>query len=135
MEFQLPDDVKNEPAAPAIPSPGPGECLFCYLWRMVEIHGCDGLFWAKRYQELCAPRDKSLVRLLEAHGGYCDCEVAMNVVVPHYLAWGRVPDGEVDEEGWAGEEPDKPNCPGVPQGSTMPCGLWIGNGAVGRYAV
>lgn len=90
MGLQLPEDVKKELAALGIDltRPRPSECLFCYLWRMVEFHGCDGLFWAKRYQELCAPKDKTLAQWLEGHGGYCDCAVTMNVVVPHYPAWG-----------------------------------------------
>jgi hypothetical protein len=33
-----------------ITQPKPGECLNCYVYRMLEF-GCTGLRWAKRYRE------------------------------------------------------------------------------------
>jgi len=37
-----------------ITQPKPGECLHCYVYRMLEF-GCTGLRWAKRYRDLRRP--------------------------------------------------------------------------------
>ncbi len=63
--------------------PDDNECLCCYLVRMVVEHGCDNhLRWAARWRDQVAPAWSGLERTLAARGGYCDCEVLMNVAVP-----------------------------------------------------
>lgn len=97
----------------ALTWPRSGECLACYLDRMME-HGCSGrLQWAGRYRDLVAPRATALERRLGAMGGYCDCEVLMNAYVP--LA-GLAEPGV--------EPPVLGPCRGVRAGSTQPCALW-----------
>ena len=97
----------------ALTGPRRGECLACYLDRMM-VHGCSGeLRWARRYRDLVAPRATSLERRLAAMGGYCDCEVLMNAYVP--LA-------SVAEPGAA--PPELGPCRGVRAGSTQPCLVW-----------
>jgi hypothetical protein len=63
------------------------ECLFCYVYRMVDLDGCRGLAWACRYRDLKAPRATRLERRLGAAGGYCDCEIFLNTAEPDPAAW------------------------------------------------
>lgn len=70
------------------------ECLCCYLLRMVVEHGCDNrLRWAAHWRDLVTPAWSGLEATLAARGGYCDCEVLMNVAVlaeePEPTAWPR----------------------------------------------
>lgn len=98
--------------------PHEGECLFCYVYRMLEF-GClsDRLTWARRWRDLRAPRATGLERRLEARGAFCDCEIFLNGWRPRDLV--------VDEQG----EPAYPavmrRCRGVRRGSTQPCPLWV----------
>lgn len=106
----------------ALTWPRRGECLACYLDRMMQ-HGCTGdLRWARHYRDVAAPRATGLERRLAAMGGYCDCEVLMNAYLP--LAC-------LAEPGAA--PPDLGPCRGVRTGSTQPCALWTRRmlGAVG----
>lgn len=133
MEYQLPEDVEQELAAFGVDlrRPHENECLFCFVWRMVELHGCDGLDWAKRYLAIRAPGSRGRIRTLEAAGGYCDCEIIMNVVTPNDPMW--LPGYDEETDGYdvsAGE--DKPACLGIGKGSTSPCALWNGGGAFRR---
>ena len=57
--------------------PKPGECLHCYVYRMLEF-GCTGLRWATRYRDLKAPRATALAGRLMSKGAGCDCEIFMN---------------------------------------------------------
>ena len=102
------------------PDDGPAadECLVCFVLRHVERAGCDNtLRWARAYRDAVAPADHGLERRLEALGGYCDCEILMNAVVP---ASGG------DDDDW----PDVlPACAGVRRGSTVPCRQWVGASA------
>lgn len=102
-------------------APGKGECLFCYVHRMLSSYGCDNrLRWAKRWRDLRAPTATALERKLGSRGGYCDCEIFMN-------GWTASPsitrtDPETDDEIW----PDPmPSCRGVRLKSTQPCVLWM----------
>jgi hypothetical protein len=98
--------------------PKPGECLHCYVCRMLEF-GCTGLRWATRYRDLKAPRATALGERLMSKGAGCDCEIFMN-------GWSlrrtfQVRDPETDEYDY----PEKlPACKGVRAGSIQPCGLW-----------
>jgi hypothetical protein len=104
--------------AVSLTQPKPGECLHCYVYRMLEF-GCTGLRWAKRYRDLSAPRATALDGRLMSKGAGCDCEIFMN-------GWTlrrefQVYDAEAEEY----EYPDElPGCKGVRRGSVQPCGLW-----------
>lgn len=98
--------------------PHEGECLFCYVHRMLEF-GClpDRLTWARRWRDLRAPRATGLERRLEARGGFCDCEIFMNGWRPRDLLF--------DEHGEPVYPAVMPRCRGVRRGSTQPCLLWV----------
>lgn len=107
--------------------PRPGECLLCYVHRMLTEFGCDcRLRFATHYRDVRAPRATGLERRLGQVGGYCDCEIFLNGYEPRPRYW--VPDdtGDLDED----EEPDLtwpdplPACTGVRAGSTQPCTVW-----------
>jgi hypothetical protein len=101
-------------------TPTQGECLFCYVFRMLNSHGCNGkLRWAARWRDLRAPRATALERRLGSRGGYCDCEIFMN----GWTASSRITtyDFETDEEVWPSP---MPVCLGVGPRSTQPCALW-----------
>jgi hypothetical protein len=105
----------------------PGECLLCYVWRMLEF-GCTGLRWAGRYRDLRAPRATAMERRLGQVGGFCDCEIFMNGYQAAYEHW--VSDGPSDEDGVTFDDPPHepevmPPCRGVRQGSIAGCSLWV----------
>jgi hypothetical protein len=111
----------------ALTDPRDGECLLCYVYRMLE-HGCTGLRWALRYRDLRAPRATALEGRLGQKGGYCDCEIFMNAYQPVHELW--TPGREYDEGGmtyWVDPEPPEqlPPCRGVRAGSTKGCTLWV----------
>lgn len=104
-----------------------GECLLCYVNRMLEF-GCTGLRWAARYRDVCAPRVAGLARRLGRMGGFCDCEIFMNAYQPAPELWVQrqpaEPDGYVSEYDLV--EPEvMPPCAGIRKGSTQPCSLWV----------
>lgn len=86
-------------------APLDGECLRCYLLRMLTDHGCDGTHrWTTRWRDERAPRATKLLRNLARRGGCCcDCEVVLNV-------WRE----------YAEDEENLP-CARVPAGFTEPC--------------
>jgi hypothetical protein len=98
--------------------PYEGECLFCYVFRMLE-YGCpaDRLTWARRWRDLRAPRATSLERRLAARGGFCDCEIFLNGWEPRDLG--------VDDNGDEAYPQVMPPCRGVRRGSTQHCSLWV----------
>lgn len=100
--------------------PHEGECLACYVTRMVEAHGCDlTLRWSRLFRDAVAPADARLEHRLEAGGGTCDCEVPI-VVWTLAPPWATGPPfGE--ESLWPGS---LPRCGGAATGSTAPCLLW-----------
>lgn len=63
--------------------PRPTDCLACYLHRAVARRGCDGeLTWTHEWQghqRRMRRRTGGLTAYLKSRGGYCDCEVLMNV--------------------------------------------------------
>ncbi len=114
--------------ASTLTEPRKGECLLCYVFRMLE-HGCTGLRWAVRYRDLRAPRVTGLERRLGSMGGYCDCEIFMNGYEPTRELW--TPAREYAdaagvthyvESDWPEQLPE---CDGARAGSTKGCGLWV----------
>ncbi|MEP7034054.1 MAG: DUF2695 domain-containing protein [Actinomycetota bacterium] len=122
------DEGADDTSQALWPAPDPGECLFCYVYRMSEAAGCDGtLRWALRWRNVRAPKATALERQLGACGGYCDCEIFMN-------GWTASPaitrlDPETEDEVW----PDPmPECSGAHPGSTESCSLWLRTPRGGR---
>ena len=59
--------------------PRTGECLVCYVARMLDEFGCDTtLRFARNYRDQVAPRATKLERRLGDMGGFCDCEIFLN---------------------------------------------------------
>ena len=110
--------------------PEPGECLLCYVHRMLMEFGCDGrLRFAAHYRDVRAPRATALERRLGRTGGCCDCEIFLNGydLRPQY----GVPDLAESPEEFEDEDDGEqtwpqqlPPCTGVRAGSTQPCRLW-----------
>lgn len=102
----------------AMTEPLPGECLVCYVLRMLDF-GCKGHRWLERYRDLRAPRATALERRMHRLGGFCDCEILMNVfqLNPWLFEFDRHGDPILES---------MPCCPGVRGGSTQPCGMWVG---------
>lgn len=75
--------------APTFPSAGSpdrpltGECLCCFVYRMVDAHGCaNDLHWAVRWRDSESPDLRGLERILRSAGGCCDCEILTNLRRP-----------------------------------------------------
>lgn len=119
-------EVQLRELATALTDVRAGECLLCYVYRMLEF-GCAGFRWAGRYRDLRAPRATGLERRLGSIGGYCDCEIFMNAYepIPDVLVQAPRPGDDPDE--WV--EPEWPEhmppCRGARGGSTRPCSLWV----------
>lgn len=110
------EEREHDPAT----DPGGGECVACYVHRMLRAHGCDStLRWAGRFRDLRSPTGSSLERRFTERGGLCDCEI-----FEHDLRLARhvlVRDLHTD----ALEEPEeRPACGGVRRTSTRPCTNW-----------
>ena len=106
--------------AAALTQPVEGECLLCFVARMLDEIGCDTtLRFATHYRDLRAPRATALEVRLGRMGGYCDCEIFLNgmTLADRLLAY--------DEAGeplpWDG----LPACVGVRRGSTKGCANWV----------
>ena len=109
MADDMSREVETELAdlAERLTAPGRAECLRCFLLRMITEFGCDGTFrWTIRWRDVCAGQPGKLLDQLAGRGGYCDCEVLVNVY-PDY------PPVDVAL-----------SCAGVPKpGSSRPCDL------------
>ncbi len=115
-------------AAAAVIGPDVGECLVCYVHRMMTEFDCDrSLRFALHFRDVRAPRATALARRLVSWGGYCDCEVFLNAFDLHPKYWapevihdnGNCPG--IGDSTW----PDPlPACLRVRAGSTQPCALW-----------
>jgi hypothetical protein len=114
--------------ASRLTTPAAGECLLCYVHRMLEF-GCDNqLRWARRFRDLQAPRATGLEERLGRVGGFCDCEIFLNGFELAPELWVR-PE-PVEDDGIVFQEdphyPDPlPPCRGVRRGSTRGCTLWV----------
>jgi len=109
MADDMSREVETELAdlAERLTAPARAECLRCFLLRMITEFGCDGTFrWTIRWRDVCAGQPGKLLDQLAGRGGYCDCEVLVNVY-PDY------PPVDVAL-----------SCAGVPKpGSSRPCDL------------
>ena len=101
--------------------PGPGECLACFVARMLRSFGCDTtLRWARAFRDQQAPKATALERRLGDMGGFCDCEIFLNGIWMVERFQGIDPDtGE--PAGWPEE---LPRCAGVRRASTRWCDVW-----------
>lgn len=115
--------------AEAVLVPRPGECLLCYVARMLDQFGCyTTLRFARRYRDTTAPRATALEKRLGSMGGYCDCDIFLNgyQLSPEF----RVPEVVREYNGVTVVERDEcapdvlPSCLGARAGSTRPCGIW-----------
>jgi len=112
------DELRADSAA--LTDPRQGECLLCYLARLVNEFGCNGaLRWAGHYRDRRAPLATALERRLGAVGGFCDCEVFLNgfMLAPHLCRYDPKSDELVGPE-------EPPSCSGARVNSTQPCGNW-----------
>lgn len=106
--------------ADQLTGPRAGECVACYVARMLDEFGCDDtLRFALRFRDLCAPRATALPRRLGQMGGYCDCEIFLNG-----LALSDEPLRN-DEDGNLTGPDSPPTCRRVRKGSTQPCTNWM----------
>lgn len=60
--------------------PDEHECLYCYLDRVLQVFGCDGLTFTTRWITSRRRPHKWVLRWVEANGGFCDCEVILNAL-------------------------------------------------------
>lgn len=105
----------------------PGECLFCYVIRMLPL-GCTGLRFARHYRDVRAPRAVALEKRLGQKGAFCDCEIFLNgwtladqFVIPEQEFEDETGEIVIEDATWP--EP-LPGCFGARAGSTQPCELW-----------
>jgi hypothetical protein len=100
-----------------------GECLYCYVHRMLAEYGCDHRFrWATHYRDVRAPRAKALEARLGRMAG-CDCELFVNgVTLVRRL---QVVRDDVDDHDLDRRWPETlPECAGIRTGSTQRCRHW-----------
>ena len=101
-------------------TPAAGECLACFVVRMLDAFGCDNtLRWARRFRDERAPRATGLERRLGSMGGFCDCEILLNGL--SLVDRLRVVDPETEELVWPKE---RPACGSVRPSSTQWCDNW-----------
>jgi hypothetical protein len=126
------DDVPGERGGPErapllvlagdVGAPWPVECLACYVWRMLDERGCNAtLRWTRRWRAARAPRATALERRLAKSGGFCDCELFLNVWVPRTSPATRPKSG-------TSSAAFRESCRGVRRGSSQPCDLWVPGG-------
>lgn len=99
--------------------PAPGECLACFVRRMVERTGCTGtLVWAEHWKRRRSPGASALIGRLERQGGGCDCALVTVLWSPAAELW------EWTDSRGLSASTEVPSCEGVRPRSTRPCGLW-----------
>lgn len=102
-------------------APRSGECVTCFVRRMVAARGCAGaLSWVERWRLARVRRATALVDRLRRRGAACDCAVVRRLWTLSAALW--VPDpltGELTEPA------EVPDCPGVRPNSTQPCEHWV----------
>lgn len=104
--------------AEELTTPRVGECLACFVLRMLEDFGCDETIrFALRFRDLRAPRATALPTRLGSMGAFCDCEILIHAFSASALRRRYDADGEE-------LAPEPPRCAGVRRGSVQPCGEW-----------
>lgn len=101
-------------------SPRAGECLACFLHRMLSDLDCVGTFaWSEHYGASRAVGSEGLVDRLRERGALCDCALID-------LVWSLTPAARVtDPLSRQLVIPDPPpECAGVSPSSLLPCTLW-----------
>jgi hypothetical protein len=137
MTAQLPIVVEAERLvqrlSDALTRPRPGECLCCYVARMLAEFPCDGTHrHAMRYRDAMAPRATALRSRLRSVGACCcDCEMFLNGYVPRSEVTGGSHEDD-DLDGDFDDDPEErdplaglPACAGVRRGSVRPCAIWL----------
>lgn len=122
MDIRNADEAEAHVAtlATVLTEPRAGECVLCYVDRMLDAFGCDNtLRWAGLWRDLRRPRATGLERRLRAHGGFCDCEIFLNGWTLRDHLW--VVDEEDGEPIWPAE---RPPCAGIGPTSSRPCANW-----------
>jgi Protein of unknown function (DUF2695) len=129
-ESSLVEDTERELRALSarLTTPAEGECLLCFVHRLLDL-GCNNkLRWACRYRDLRAPRATGLERRLGRVGGFCDCEIFLNGYQLAPDLWVR-PAPYVEDGIEYLQDPHYPDpmpaCRGVRRGSSQGCGLWV----------
>lgn len=99
--------------------PAQGECVACFVSRMVRRCACTGtLVWAEHWKRVRSPGASALIGRLEREGGICDCALVSVLWAPSPDRWQWTGSGEL-------AAPDAvPACAGVRPRATRPCGLW-----------
>ena len=116
-------------AAQTLSLPMTGECLQCYVARMLGEFRCNRtLRFAEAYRDRQAPRATALLERLATVGACCDCEMFLNAWLPHPSLWSPGREEVIDGITYR-DEPEPPEvlppCGGVRRGSTQPCDLWV----------
>jgi hypothetical protein len=66
-------------AAEQLTAPRDAECLYHYLCRMLDEHGCHGHRFTERWAQDRRVRGRPVLQWAQETGGCCcDCEVIMN---------------------------------------------------------
>lgn len=100
--------------------PFPGECLPCFVGRMVGSQGCSGgLGWVEQFRMHRAKRASALTRRLAAQGALCDCTLTDVVWRLSPGLWEWTADGRLVPPAEA------PPCVGVRPNSAQPCRHWV----------
>jgi hypothetical protein len=100
--------------------PQEGECLVCFVTRMVEEHGCDTTYlWARRFRDVRSPTATGLEKRYWQRLITCDCLIGHAHRLVQEL---MVRDVHTDEL-----EPPRhqPPCAGVRRTSTQACANWV----------
>ncbi|GAB6985700.1 hypothetical protein JCM10369A_22240 [Nocardioides pyridinolyticus] len=113
-------EVEHYLRAVAEREPQEGECLVCFVARMVAEFGCDSsLLWATRFRDLRSPTATALERRFRSQAVRCDCLVVQKAYQP--VREVMVRDVHTDEL----EPPERmPPCAGVRRTNTRPCAHW-----------
>jgi uncharacterized protein DUF2695 len=111
--------------AAELADPRKGECLCCYLARMLPEFGCDGTHrLTSHYRDTTAPRATTLRDRLSRMGACCcDCEVLSNAYQLACPSTATPP--AIDDSDLTDVDEAIPPCRGVRRGSVRPCANWV----------
>lgn len=99
--------------------PVQGECVACFVRRMVERCACTGtLIWAEHWKRVRSPSASAFIGRLERRGAVCDCALVSVLWTLSPEHWTFTTSGELTAPDVA------PACAGVRPRATGPCGLW-----------